>query len=64
MKLELDIDFCNGFFYTLVEEKIAQQRVLNKRAFFVRMQHEKILAAQSASGLLHYLWGKLWGRRG
>jgi hypothetical protein len=22
MKLELDIDFCNGFFYTLVEEKI------------------------------------------
>jgi hypothetical protein len=22
MKLELDIDFCNGFFYTLVEGKI------------------------------------------
>ena len=21
MRLELDIDFCNGFFYTLVEEK-------------------------------------------
>ena len=55
MKLELDIDFCNGFFYTLVAKKSPQQRVSKKRAFSVDKSKACMTVARENDGRFYVL---------